>query len=97
MTRDVRPAVCAGRFYTRDAATLRRDIEGYLQKYMDKELLRFVAIGSVDDGKSTLIGRLLLVMCTGIIPSESRHGNLNRGMSPPTPTHQKMPQTQPKK
>jgi bifunctional enzyme CysN/CysC len=35
------------------------DIEGYLRKYQDKELLRFVAVGSVDDGKSTLIGRLL--------------------------------------
>ncbi len=35
------------------------DIEAYLQRYQDKELLRFVAVGSVDDGKSTLIGRLL--------------------------------------
>jgi sulfate adenylyltransferase large subunit len=35
------------------------DIEDYLARYQDKELLRFVAVGSVDDGKSTLIGRLL--------------------------------------
>jgi bifunctional enzyme CysN/CysC len=35
------------------------DIEAYLARYQDKELLRFVAVGSVDDGKSTLIGRLL--------------------------------------
>jgi sulfate adenylyltransferase large subunit len=35
------------------------DIEAYLRRYQDKELLRFVAVGSVDDGKSTLIGRLL--------------------------------------
>jgi bifunctional enzyme CysN/CysC len=35
------------------------EIEAYLRKYQDKELLRFVAVGSVDDGKSTLIGRLL--------------------------------------
>ena len=35
------------------------DIEGYLEKYQNKQLCRFVAIGSVDDGKSTLIGRLL--------------------------------------
>ena len=35
------------------------DIETYLERYQDKELLRFVAVGSVDDGKSTLIGRLL--------------------------------------
>ncbi len=35
------------------------DIEGYLSRYQNKELCRFVAVGSVDDGKSTLIGRLL--------------------------------------
>jgi bifunctional enzyme CysN/CysC len=35
------------------------DIEAYLARYQDKDLLRFVAVGSVDDGKSTLIGRLL--------------------------------------
>ena len=28
-------------------------------EYQDKELLRFTTAGSVDDGKSTLIGRLL--------------------------------------
>jgi bifunctional enzyme CysN/CysC len=38
---------------------IQSDIEGYLARYQDKELLRFVAVGSVDDGKSTLIGRLL--------------------------------------
>ena len=38
---------------------LRTDIAAYLRRYQDKELLRFVAVGSVDDGKSTLIGRLL--------------------------------------
>lgn len=27
--------------------------------FLDMELLRFTAVGSVDDGKSTLIGRLL--------------------------------------
>ncbi len=35
------------------------NIEQYLQQHQEKELLRFVAVGSVDDGKSTLIGRLL--------------------------------------
>jgi sulfate adenylyltransferase large subunit len=35
------------------------DIDAYLRRYQEKELLRFVAVGSVDDGKSTLIGRLL--------------------------------------
>ena len=29
------------------------------QKYLDMDLLRFTTAGSVDDGKSTLIGRLL--------------------------------------
>jgi bifunctional enzyme CysN/CysC len=38
---------------------LRTDVAAYLRGYQDKELLRFVAVGSVDDGKSTLIGRLL--------------------------------------
>jgi bifunctional enzyme CysN/CysC len=35
------------------------DISAYLQKQTSKELLRFITCGSVDDGKSTLIGRLL--------------------------------------
>jgi len=35
------------------------DIEGYLHAQEHKELLRFITCGSVDDGKSTLIGRLL--------------------------------------
>ena len=38
---------------------IRDDIEGYLARHQQKELLRFVTVGSVDDGKSTLIGRLL--------------------------------------
>jgi len=35
------------------------DIEGYLKSHETKSLLRFITCGSVDDGKSTLIGRLL--------------------------------------
>ena len=35
------------------------DIRAYLEKQTSKELLRFITCGSVDDGKSTLIGRLL--------------------------------------
>ncbi|WP_410474910.1 sulfate adenylyltransferase subunit CysN [Guyparkeria sp. TX1] len=35
------------------------DIEGYLKSHENKGLLRFITCGSVDDGKSTLIGRLL--------------------------------------
>ncbi|GHB06928.1 sulfate adenylyltransferase subunit CysN [Salinicola rhizosphaerae] len=35
------------------------DIESYLREHENKDLLRFITCGSVDDGKSTLIGRLL--------------------------------------
>ena len=35
------------------------DIDRYLQQHQTKSLLRFITCGSVDDGKSTLIGRLL--------------------------------------
>lgn len=35
------------------------DINAYLDQHQNKELLRFLTCGSVDDGKSTLIGRLL--------------------------------------
>ena len=36
-----------------------QDIEAYLHTHQHKSLLRFITCGSVDDGKSTLIGRLL--------------------------------------
>ncbi|HZR36407.1 MAG TPA: sulfate adenylyltransferase subunit CysN [Nevskia sp.] len=36
-----------------------RDIDAYLERHQHKSLLRFITCGSVDDGKSTLIGRLL--------------------------------------
>jgi sulfate adenylyltransferase subunit 1 len=35
------------------------DILAYLEQHENKDLLRFITCGSVDDGKSTLIGRLL--------------------------------------
>jgi bifunctional enzyme CysN/CysC len=38
---------------------LSTDIEQYLRQHERKSLLRFITCGSVDDGKSTLIGRLL--------------------------------------
>src|SRR3546814_3404158 len=34
-------------------------VAAYLQQHETKSLLRFITCGSVDDGKSTLIGRLL--------------------------------------
>ena len=39
--------------------TIADDIQSYLKQHEHKELLRFITCGSVDDGKSTLIGRLL--------------------------------------
>jgi bifunctional enzyme CysN/CysC len=42
-----------------DAAPLARDLAGYLRAQQQKSLLRFITCGGVDDGKSTLIGRLL--------------------------------------
>ena len=35
------------------------DIDSYLKAHEEKGLLRFITCGSVDDGKSTLIGRML--------------------------------------
>jgi bifunctional enzyme CysN/CysC len=40
------------------SALIATDIEQYLAQHERKELLRFITCGSVDDGKSTLIGRL---------------------------------------
>ena len=40
-------------------ALIESDINAYLDRHQRKSLLRFITCGSVDDGKSTLIGRLL--------------------------------------
>ncbi|MBL4857746.1 MAG: sulfate adenylyltransferase subunit CysN, partial [Erythrobacter sp.] len=40
-------------------ALIAEDIDAYLEKHQHKTMLRFITCGSVDDGKSTLIGRLL--------------------------------------
>jgi bifunctional enzyme CysN/CysC len=40
-------------------ALIAEDIDAYLDTHQHKSLLRFITCGSVDDGKSTLIGRLL--------------------------------------
>jgi len=42
-----------------DQDLIRRDVRAWLAEQERKELLRFITCGSVDDGKSTLIGRLL--------------------------------------
>lgn len=41
------------------SSLIETNIEEYLQAHEQKSLLRFITCGSVDDGKSTLIGRLL--------------------------------------
>ena len=38
---------------------IHQDIDAYIRQHQNKSLLRFITCGSVDDGKSTLIGRLL--------------------------------------
>ncbi|MEQ1640968.1 MAG: GTP-binding protein, partial [Novosphingobium sp.] len=40
-------------------ALIAEDIDAYLAAHQHKDMLRFITCGSVDDGKSTLIGRLL--------------------------------------
>ena len=40
-------------------ALIAEDIDAYLDRHERKSMLRFITCGSVDDGKSTLIGRLL--------------------------------------
>jgi len=40
-------------------ALIAEDIDKYLETHQHKTMLRFITCGSVDDGKSTLIGRLL--------------------------------------
>ncbi|WP_435235699.1 sulfate adenylyltransferase subunit CysN [Psychromonas sp. PT13] len=44
---------------TADTNLIASDIEEYLRVHENKDLMRFITCGSVDDGKSTLIGRLL--------------------------------------
>ncbi|SEU10502.1 sulfate adenylyltransferase subunit 1 [Stigmatella erecta] len=45
------------------------DVSVFLATHADKELLRLVVVGSVDDGKSTLIGRLLYE-CDGLFEDQ---------------------------
>ena len=41
------------------SSLISEDIHAYLKKHEEKSILKFLTCGSVDDGKSTLIGRLL--------------------------------------
>ena len=49
----------AGAVHTGPHDLVAEHIDAYLLKHQHKSLLRFITCGSVDDGKSTLIGRLL--------------------------------------
>ncbi len=46
-------------YKTRESDLIKSDIGSYLKRHEEKDMLRFLTCGSVDDGKSTLIGRLL--------------------------------------
>ena len=56
-----------------------------LEKHLQKDLLRFLTCGSVDDGKSTLIGRLLYD--AGLVLDDQlatlRADQLKRGLAEP--------------
>jgi bifunctional enzyme CysN/CysC len=47
------------RVLEQDRDLIARDVSAWLARHERKEMLRFITCGSVDDGKSTLIGRLL--------------------------------------
>ncbi len=48
-----------GRVLDHDRELVARDVSEWLARHERKDMLRFITCGSVDDGKSTLIGRLL--------------------------------------
>src|SRR5690606_4073475 len=52
-------ADCKENLMSHQSELIAQDINAYLAQHEQKELLRFLTCGSVDDGKSTLIGRLL--------------------------------------
>jgi len=60
------------------------DIEQYLHAHQHKGLLRFITCGSVDDGKSTLIGRLLYE--SKLIFEDQRHEDIPH-IKAPTAKH----------
>ncbi len=65
------------------------DIKEYLAQHERKEILRVFTCGSVDDGKSTLIGRLLFDshllyedQLSAVTEESARRGNLDGGFDP---------------
>jgi len=66
-----------------------KDIKAYLKQHEEKDLLRFLTCGSVDDGKSTLIGRLLYDskmiyedQLAAVIQDSKVHGTTNTDFDP---------------
>ena len=64
-------------------------VEQRLRQHDAKDLLRFITCGSVDDGKSTLIGRMLLEVgavyddqIESLACESERHGNVGDGIDP---------------
>ncbi len=58
MSDTLTPATGPDAIYVTDTL-IAEDIDAYLESHQHKTMLRFITCGSVDDGKSTLIGRLL--------------------------------------
>ena len=70
-----------------DRELIRTDVRAWLDQQEAKELLRFITCGSVDDGKSTLIGRLLYEskqifddQLSALESDSKRHGTQGEGI-----------------
>ena len=62
----------------------RDDLDRFLESELNKELLRFTTAGSVNDGKSTLIGRLLHD-CKAVYEDQLASVNAAASTAPPGP------------
>ena len=69
--------------------TLQNDVQLLLNEHSEKQMLRFITCGSVDDGKSTLIGRLLLEagavyedQIAALQQDSKRHGTTGQDIDP---------------
>src|SRR5512140_1132064 len=70
--------------YAATAAQQVTNFQEFLQQTLDREMLRFITAGSVDDGKSTLIVRLLHD-CHGVYEDQLasvRESRINRSSGP---------------
>lgn len=71
------------------AELIASDIDAYLRLHEEKDMLRFLTAGSVDDGKSTLIGRLLYDskmiyedQLAAVVRDSAVHGTTNTDFDP---------------